>query len=180
MRPNRIRCALVLIDDDDRSVQLLARLARRDSYAVAMTVGAAAAARHRNARMLARLLRLDGYRVDSSIGNWTAIERLTQRPRPDVLLIDVDAQREAVGALIRHARAMSPGLPIVLLTDRGDETYAAMAGIEPEPAVLEKPIDYAALRASMQRVVHPRTTSEIVAVRGGDADLEPRVGRNRR
>jgi DNA-binding NtrC family response regulator len=180
MGPHRIRCALVLIDDDDRSVQLLARLARRDSYAVAMTVGSAAAARHRNARMLTRLLRLDGHLVDASIGNWAAIESLTRRPRPDVLIIDVDAQCEAVAALIRHARALSPGLAVVLLTDRLEQARAAVSGLVPEPTVLEKPIDYASLEAWMSRLVHPRTTSEVVAIHSGDADCTPQVGRNRR
>src|SRR5690606_3512924 len=104
--------------DDDRSVQLLARLSRDDSYAVAMTVGAAAAARRRNARMLARLLRNDGWLVDVSVGDWAGVERLTRRPQPDLLLVDVDAQQASALALVRHARALAPSIAVMLVTDR--------------------------------------------------------------
>jgi DNA-binding NtrC family response regulator len=180
MGPHRIRCALVLIDDDDRSVQLLARLARQDSYAVAMTVGSATAARHRNARMLVRLLRLDGYLVDSSIGNWTALENLSRRPHPNALIVDADAQLESASALIRHVRVLAPGLPAVLLTDRPDEMRDAVAGLVPEPLVLEKPIDYAELRMSILSAVHHRTTSEIVSIRGDGTFRAAQMGRNRR
>jgi DNA-binding response OmpR family regulator len=179
MGPNRIRCAIVLIADDDRSVQLLARLSRSDGYAVALTVCSAAAARHRNARMLARLLRADGYLVDSSLGGWEGIELLTQRPRPDVLIIDVDAQSQAVAPLIRHAHAVSPGLVVLVVTDRADEIHEAIAGIVPEPFVLEKPVDYAALRRSLLSS-RPRSTSEIVAIRGDTGHAASQAGRNRR
>jgi DNA-binding NtrC family response regulator len=167
-----------LIDDDDRSVQLLARLASH-GCAVALTVCSAAAAATQRA-MLARLLRADGYVVDSSLGEWEGIELLTRRPRPDVLIVDVDAQSQVIAPLIRHAHAVAPGLTVLLVTDRADELQAALAGISPEPLVLEKPVDYAALRSSLLSSLRPRSTSEIVSIRGDAGHTASQAGRNRR
>jgi DNA-binding response OmpR family regulator len=161
----RTRCALVLIDDDARSVQLLARLSHADSYSVAMTVGAAAGARRRTLRMLARLLRSDGCLVDSSIGDWAALERLARLPQPDVLVIDVDADHEVALNVVRHARAASPMLGVLLLTDRATELESATADIAPPPVILEKPIEYAELRARLWELSQSRTTSAIVPIR---------------
>lgn len=174
----RTRCALALIDDDERSVQLLARLSHDDSYAVAMTVGAAAGARRRTLRMLARLLRSDGYVIDTSIGDWAALERLTRVPRPHVMVIDVDAEPEAAMNLVRHARAVLPALGIVLVTDRADVLEAAAAGVVPRPVILEKPIEYADLRARVWEVAEYRTKSAIVAI-GGAAPARRRSGYRR-
>lgn len=168
MRTTRIRCALVLIDDDDRSVQLLARLSRDDSYSVAMTVGRASSAKRRNVRMLARLLRSSGQVVDVSVGEWASIERLGRPPRPDVLLVDVDERTDAAVSLIRHARSMIPDLTVVAITDRADELSSAL-GSHPV-TVFEKPLDYGALREALLSS-RPRSTSEIVPL--GDEEARP-------
>jgi DNA-binding response OmpR family regulator len=156
-------------------VQLLAQLSHDDSYAVAMTVGAAAGARRRTLRMLARLLRSDGYVVDTSIGDWAALERLTRVPRPHVMVIDVDAEQEAAMNLVRHARALLPALGIVLVTDRADELEESTLGVAPRPVILEKPIDYTELRARVWEVAEYRTTSAIVPI-GHDAPARRRSG----
>jgi DNA-binding response OmpR family regulator len=179
MRTDRLRCAIVLIDDDDRSVQLLARLTREDSYAVALTVSAAAVARRRNARMLARLLRADGWHVDLTFGDWAGMELLTRRPHPEALIVDVDGRRDAASALVRHARALLPSMAIALLSDRPRQLTARIAGLSPAPVVLDKPIEYAALKAVLLSEVRPRTTSEIVPINPQAAN-QPRVGQNRR
>ena len=169
MRTNRTRCALVLIDDDDRSVQLLARLSRDDSYSVAMTVGSASAARRRNVRMLARLLRDSGQVVDVSVGDWAAVERLGRAPCPDVLIIDVDERTDSALNLVRHARRMQPELTVVAISDRPAELASALAGVS--LAVFEKPLDYHALRETILSS-RPRSTSEIVPL-GAEAESQP-------
>ncbi len=57
---------------------------------------------------------------------------------------------------------------------------AALAGISPEPLVLEKPVDYPALRSSLLSSLRPRSTSEIVSIRGDAGHTASQAGRNRR
>lgn len=179
MGKTRIRCALVLIDDDDRTVQLLARLSRADSYAVAMTVGRGAAARRRDVRMLARLLRHEGYSVDLSVGDWAALECFTRPPRPNVLLLDVDAQLAVTADLVRRIRALSPELPVIVLSDRAREVTEALAELDPAALVLQKPFDYGELRELLLDA-RPRSTSAIVTLSGARSEPRPYVGRHRR
>jgi DNA-binding response OmpR family regulator len=171
----RTRCALVLIEDD-RNVQLIARLTRPDDYAVAMTTGSEAAARRRNARMLAHLLRDDGVGVELLVGGWAGAERLSRAPRPDALIADVGGQVAACAGLLQYARSCFPDLPLLLVTDRPAELAQTVAELGPGPLLFEKPVDYRDLLAALGGSLRQRRASQVVSIGGTGSERSGRGG----
>lgn len=103
----------------------------------------------RTARLLAHLLEDDGYEAEVSTDGVTAINRLGQKPAPDVLMTDIALPHLDGRALARYARSMSPDIQVVLIT-----AYPDLAGeleLSPPAHVLTKPLNYAELQDTLGR-----------------------------
>lgn len=70
---------------------------------------------HEMCRMLAMLLERKGFEAVSAHDGNTAIESLT-RVEPDVVLLDVRLPGPDGMVVLRHARSLYPGLPILIIT----------------------------------------------------------------
>jgi len=103
----------------------------------------------RTARLLAHLLEDDGYETEVSTDGITAINRLAQKPAPDVLLTDIALSHLDGRALARFARSIAPDIQVVLVT-----AYPDLAGeleLSPPAHVLTKPLNYAELKETLGR-----------------------------
>jgi len=103
----------------------------------------------RTARLLAHLLEDDGYETEVSTDGVTAINRLGQKPPPDVLMTDIALPQLDGRALARYARSMAPDIQVVLIT-----AYPDLAGeleLSPPVHVLTKPLNYAELQDTLSR-----------------------------
>ena len=102
-------------------------------------------------RALARLLTEDGYEVDVAGSGEEALEKLLTAP-PDVLLTDVRMPGIDGIELLTRARAIDPGLPVVIMTAYGtvrDAVEAMRAGAD---YYVTKPIDLDELALVLRRV----------------------------
>jgi CheY-like chemotaxis protein len=99
------------------------------------------------AQVTAMMLRGMGYQVESVDRGRKALERLAQKPPPDLLLSDVVMPEGMSGAdLAREARRRFPGLPVVLMSGYND----ALPGDGANCRVLRKPISYEELSRIMR------------------------------
>jgi CheY-like chemotaxis protein len=154
--PMRGRQALLLIAHDcEPTVQLLASMQERDSYAVAVTLPATL--RRRAVQVLARMLRQDGFSVMVAEGARETLRSLARSPGPEALLLDVNEPRTRHAELVRYARSVNPTLPVfVLCTSRDPASWQADMPA-PKPVLFTKPIDYARLRLELSRVLRSHT-----------------------
>ena len=67
------------------------------------------------AKMLSRILSLEGFRVSTAPDGVAALEQLADES-PDALITDLKMPRGGGGDLVREARALHAGLPIVVIT----------------------------------------------------------------
>jgi CheY-like chemotaxis protein len=107
----------------------------------------------RTARLLARMLREDGFDVEVATDANTAIQRLSRSPVPDVVVTDPGMAQPSGIAVARYARSRRPNLPVVFVTERPQLTQGACRVLRPEPRVFTKPLDYAAFRQELSRMV---------------------------
>lgn len=110
------------------------------------------------AQVTAMMLRGMGYQVESVDRGRKALERLAQKPPPDLLLSDVVMPEGMSGAdLAREARRRFPGLPVVLMSGYND----ALPGDGANCRVLRKPISYEELSQIMREHL-PAARVEVV------------------
>lgn len=111
----------------------------------------------RSAGLLAKMLRDDGYDVEVAVDGAAALARLTRSPTPDALLTELHLPHADGVAVARYARSRRPTIPVFLLTGY-PQGLDATNTVEPAPAVLTKPFDYAELldRLGGALGLHPR------------------------
>lgn len=103
----------------------------------------------RSGQMLAALLRRDGFIVEVCPGGRAGMQRLADGPAPDVLVTDlwmpqIDGITEAC-----LARTHSPMIPILIVTAYPDMARR-LDGAEPKPQIFVKPLDYPALVGALR------------------------------
>ncbi len=109
----------------------------------------------RAANMLARMLEEDGFATEVTLDGAAALARLTRDPVPDVLVTDYHLPHADGLAVARYARSRDAKLPIVLLTGDPRTLAKASAGapLDGSALVITKPLDYAALVRHLRAVV---------------------------
>jgi CheY-like chemotaxis protein len=135
--------ALIVVDQSDRNLRLVASLKRKDRCAIAARIDPTAELKMLSAQVLSRLLTDDGFEVEVVAGARAALRRLTKQWPPSALIIDIARPGPRPAALARYVRSLYPWLPIVFVTS--EERMFGESGFEEPYAVLEKPIDYSAL-----------------------------------
>jgi DNA-binding NtrC family response regulator len=158
------RRALLFVELGDRSTaELVASLSRKDYCAVAVSAGSAAHLKREAGQRLARLLIDDGHTVDLALSARAAL-RLLMRPfLPDVLVADVSRRQNEAIAVARYARSIVPTMPVVFITNYPDRLVLAL-DLDPPATVFTKPLDYEALRATLEGVIS-RPPSTLAAAR---------------
>ena len=122
--PDRRRSLILVVDDDVRTTQLLARM-----------------------------LREDGFDVDLATHGAAAIGRLTCGPLPDVILTDFRMPYADGLTVARFGRFQRPLVPIMMMTGYPEQVSRADQTMDPPPVILTKPIEYSVLRAELRRLV---------------------------
>jgi CheY-like chemotaxis protein len=107
----------------------------------------------RTMRLLAHMLREDGYDVETARDGAAAIGRLTKAPLPDVLVTDMHMPHADGVAVTQFARSRAPRLPVVIVTGHPNLVARLESAMDPVPVVLTKPLDYARLTDELRRVV---------------------------
>ena len=106
-------------------------------------------------RALGTLLTDEGFEVEMASSGEEALEKLSKAP-PDILLTDVRMSGIDGIELLTRARAMEPGLAVVVMTAFGtvrDAVKAMQAGAE---HYVTKPIDFDELEMVLTRVLERR------------------------
>jgi excisionase family DNA binding protein len=101
--------------------------------------------------MMAYLVR-GGYRVDGAQGGTPAVERLTTTTY-DLLVTDLMMPGMNGLALVRRAREIQPGLPVVVVTGHSTEAMAIEALNLGVSAYLKKPVRSAPLLSAVAKAV---------------------------
>jgi CheY-like chemotaxis protein len=102
----------------------------------------------KTAKLLAQLLEDDGYEAEVSVDPVVAINRLGREPRPDVLVTEMRVAELDGRELARYARSVAPDIQVVVVT-----AYPELAqglALKPPAKVFTKPIDYDALRETLE------------------------------
>ena len=84
----------------------------------------------RSVRLLAKMLREDGYDVELAFDGAAAIGRLARRPLPDVLITDLRMPHVDGVAVAHYARSMAPRIPVVFITGYPQLVSSAKAKLE--------------------------------------------------
>ncbi len=103
----------------------------------------------RTAQVLTVLLRMDGYQAEVC-SSARVLDRLSQAPPPDVLVMSVSMGRIDAVRSIRQVRDRYPALPIFIITEHPQLVQRLGPEVDPLPAVFTKPVDYVALLASLR------------------------------
>jgi len=98
----------------------------------------------RSGQMLAGLLRRDGFIVEVCAGGLAGLQRLADGPAPDVLVTDLRMPQIDGITVARLARTHSPMMPILIVTAYPDMARR-LEGTEPKPQIFIKPLDYPTL-----------------------------------
>jgi CheY-like chemotaxis protein len=106
----------------------------------------------RSGRMLADLLRGDGFTVEVCPGGASGAERLASGPAPDALVTDLRMPEVDGVAVVRLARSRSPAMPILIVTAYPELARRLERDPAPSPTIFTKPLDYAALVATLSRI----------------------------
>ena len=109
----------------------------------------------RAANLLARMLESDGFATEVTLDGAAALARLTRDPVPDALLTDYHLPLADGLAVARYARSRRAGLPIVMVTGdpRSLARASASSPLEAPVRVITKPLDYAELVAHLEAVL---------------------------
>jgi CheY-like chemotaxis protein len=114
--PSLVYKHILLVDDDIRATQILARMLREDGHEVVLAHDGAA-----------------------------AIDELNRSAIPDILVTDIQMRHVDGIAIVRYARTRKPTLPIFVVTGYPERITLQLKSLDPVPHVFVKPLDYAAL-----------------------------------
>jgi len=103
---------------------------------------------------LARLLRPDGFDVEIARDGAAAIARLARLPLPDALVTELQLPYVDGTAICRYGRSQRADLPVFIVTSHANGWARPDLGA-PEPVLISKPVDYAALRDALLRATEP-------------------------
>ena len=102
---------------------------------------------------LAHALRAEGYDVCVSAG-WTETDGWLDRAAFDVVVMAVSSTRDNVAHIVDHARREHGQAGLILLALQ-DDAAAVRAASGPEPVVLAKPLDVAAVVLTARALAGP-------------------------
>lgn len=105
-------------------------------------------------QLCARVLELDGHQVDGFTRGEEALARLSRAPA-DLLVVDYRMPGLTGLELARRARAVHPGLPVVLITGHGSADVLAEAAAVGVDRVLLKPFTPNELIATAAALTSP-------------------------
>ncbi len=105
-------------------------------------------------QLCARVLELDGHQVDGFTRGEEALARLSRAPA-DLLVVDYRMPGLTGLELARRARAVRPGLPVVLITGHGSADVLAEAAAVGVDRVLLKPFTPNELIAAAAALTSP-------------------------
>jgi CheY-like chemotaxis protein len=105
----------------------------------------------RSGQMLAGLLRRDGFHVEVCAGGLSGLQRIASEPALDVLVTDLRMPQIDGITVARLARDHSPDMPILIVTAYPD-LAGRLAGARPAPQVFVKPLDYPALVEALRGI----------------------------
>ncbi len=92
-------------------------------------------------RMLVRmLLQGEQYQMDEAVNGKDALEKISTGAPPDLVIMDVMMPEMNGIDCCREVRQRYPGLPVVMLTTKGEESYVEMAKEAGASAYLTKPV----------------------------------------
>lgn len=108
------------------------------------------------------LLRSFGCRVRSFASASAFLDALAQEAAPDCLLLDLDMPVMNGAELLEALKARQSGIPVIIVTGRGDTPLAARARQAGARDVLGKPFGEDELQCSIKQVIagrgqHPPT-----------------------
>jgi len=103
----------------------------------------------RSGQMLAGLLRREGFTVDMCPGGLAGLQHLADGPPPDVLVTDLRMPQIDGITVARLARTRNPTMPIFIVTAYPD-LARRLGDVEPMPQVFIKPLDYPALVSALR------------------------------
>jgi CheY-like chemotaxis protein len=144
------RRLLIVVDDDEPAVELLAHLLRRRELGRIPD-------ERRTAVGLARVLGDDAWDVSLTRAGPEALRRAGSSPVPDALLASISVPQSAGLAVLRRARLRRPALPIVVITSLPQPPN--LEGLEPLPSVFHTPVDFAELALELRRVARAHSGS---------------------
>jgi DNA-binding response OmpR family regulator len=170
------RGPILIVKDGERTVDLVAQLAARASYAVA--VSGARGRMQRNLRLLARLLADDGFSVEVAVGVDHARTRLAASPVPIALVTDVSLPSPDAMETARVARQLLPVLPLFFVTSYPCLLESSQS-FDPPPYLFTKPLDYREFLLALRRETRNRSGQiERVEIAAAE-ELECAVGAER-
>jgi DNA-binding NtrC family response regulator len=156
--------ALLFVElGDGSTAELVASLSRKDYCAVAVSAGSAAQLKREAGQRLAQLLVDDGHTVDLALSARAALRLLMRPLLPDVLIADVSRRQNQAIAVARYTRSIAPTMPIVFITNYPDR-LAVELDLDPPATVFTKPVDYQALRSTLESVM-PRPPPSLASAR---------------
>jgi two-component system response regulator MprA len=107
----------------------------------------------RTARRLASMLEEDGFAVEVMRDGREALDRLEREPPPDAIIADLIMPRAGGIAVLGEARRRWKEIPFVFVTGHPDLLTSFRVPFLPEPLVLTKPVSYAELSSTLQRLL---------------------------
>lgn len=109
----------------------------------------------RSANGLAKLLQEDGFLVEIAADGAAAIDRLARSPAPDILVTELWLPLMDGIAVARFARSVRPSIPVFLVTGYSLATSQVSALRAPPPIVMTKPVDYVELSSALRKAAPP-------------------------
>lgn len=106
----------------------------------------------RSSEILARMLREDGHEVTVAHDGQSALAQLSRAQSPDILVTDMQLPSGDGFTVALFARTRQPALPVFFVTGYPDRVSRRLKSLDPEPHVFVKPLDYAALAAELAGV----------------------------
>lgn len=103
--------------------------------------------------LLAAWLEQDGFRIETLHDTRSALQRLEQQPLPEVVVLDVMLPDGNGLELLRTLRAEHPGLPVLMLSARGEPTDRILGLELGADDYLAKPCDPRELTARLKAVL---------------------------
>ena len=126
-----------------------------------------------NVDILEQRLEPLGYDLISATNGRQALDRLSAN-FPGVIVTDVRMPRMDGLELMRHARALDPELPVILVTAHGDVAMAVQAMRDGAHDFIEKPVDADRLTGIVSRAMRVRLL--VLENRALRADLAAKAG----
>jgi CheY-like chemotaxis protein len=109
-----------------------------------------------------QLLRDDGYAVTVTAGTTQAITYLDQHPPPETFIADIQTPKLDAVFVAKYARSQSPLLPVIFVTSYPERMEIAAHGLDPEPLLFTKPLDYRLFSVELRRLTRRNSSSLVI------------------